>query len=308
MKSKDFFNYLKIMRQDNAKTRPPFRASRHWFEVNDLFNKELKNAAFTNKGIIGFRESLFNRKFGGLAIGNRKVFEMFLFMYYNKLKEKDKFGIIEKMSEPDNTLKEVLRLGKQKISVDLLFTADNILTIAEIYPEVLSKEAIVAELGSGWGCNGYLLRKINPKIRYLLFDLPEALALAQAYLPGLTKVKKIEYYKSDLGKVAKSKLLNNNIRFFGAQQLENVEDKSINLFINVASFQEMPREYIKAYFNLINKKVNGYFYTKNYINWFNPQDNAHLSVKDYPWLPNWKKKILRQSDNFHNMFVAIFKI
>lgn len=308
METQDFFNYLQIMRQDNERTKAPFRASKHWVEVNDLFDKELKNATFTNKGIVGFRESLFNRKFGGLAIGNRKVFEMFLFMYYNKLKEKDRFGIIEKISEPDNTLKEVLHLGKQKISVDLLFTADNILTIAEIYPEVLSKEAIVAELGPGWGCNGYLLRKINPKIRYLLFDLPEALALAQVYLPGLCKDSKVEYYKSDLGKVNKSELLNNDIRFFGSQQLENIEDKSVNLFINVASFQEMPREYIEKYFALIDKKVKGYFYTKNYINWFNPQDNENLSVRDYPWLSNWENKILRQSDNFHNMFVAIFKI
>ena len=253
-------------------------------------------------------ESLLNRKFGGLAIGNRKVFEMFLFMYYNKLKERDKFGIIEKINEPDTALNEILQLGRQKISIDLLFAADNILTIAEIYPEILSDEVVIAELGGGWGCNCHLLKKINPKIRYLFFDLPEALAIAQSYLPQFCGNSKIKYYKSGLAKVSKSELLSNDVRFFGVHQLEIIEDGSIDLLINVASFQEMTIEYIKKYFELINKKVGGYLYTKNYIEWFNPQDGENVSLKNYPWLSNWQEKVLRQSDNFHNAFVAIFKM
>lgn len=307
MKKEDVFHYLRIMRKDNREAKIPFRASKHWIEINNLFDKELKKSTFTDRGIVDFRKTILNRKFGGLGVGNRKIFEMFLFLYYNKLKERDRFGILDKLNEPDDTFSEVLQLGKQRVSVDLLFAADNILSMAEIYPDILSQEVIVAELGAGWGCTGYVLQKVNPKARYLIFDLPESLAIAQTYLPQFCENRKVEFYKSDLKRVAKSELLNNDIRFFGAHQLEIIEDKSIDIFINVASFQEMTIEHIKKYFDLINRKVQGYLYTKNYIKWVNPQDDEDLSLQNYPWLPNWHKETLRQSDNFHNAFVAIFK-
>ena len=296
------------MRNDNINSKIPFKASNAWIEANKLFDQEFLNVNFTDKGIEGFRESVFNRKFSGFAIGNRKIFEMFLFMYYNKLKDRDKFNIIDKISEPDDTISEFFMLGEQKLSVDLLSAADNILTIAEEYPKILTEELVVADLGSGWGNNGYLLKTLNPKIKYLIFDLPEALSLAQSYLPYFFIDNKIEFYKNNLTELSREELLSNDIRFFGAHQLEMIKDKSIDIFINVSSFQEMTLTQITKYFDYIDKKVNGYLYTKNYIKWYNPVDDIILSLEDYPWLPNWNKKILRKSDNFNNHFVALYKI
>ena len=309
--SKKFFKDLNKMRISNSVSDSTFKASDYWADVNNIYNDEFQNLDFDTNGFIkNLRTSKVNRRFSGYAVENRKIFEMFMFFYYKNLKSRDKHNIISKISdgEPDKNLDETHVIDNINFSVDLLFSLDNVITIAEYFPEILSEELVVADLGAGWGGNGYILNKVNKKISYNIFDLPEGLAISQNYLPNIINQKNIHLFNSDLTSVSREYFLEHKLGFFGSQQLEIVKNKSIDLFINVQSFQEMRLEQIKKYFELINHKTRGYFYTKNYIKWTNHIHKETIGIEDYPWKNNWIEKIKNNSENFQNHFVALFKI
>ena len=309
--STKFFSALKEMSNANKIAKSTFRASDYWVDVNNVYGEEFNNLTFDHNGNIkNLRTSKINRRFSGYAIENRKIFEMFMFFYFKNLKQRDKHNIISKLNEgePDKNFDETHVIEGINFSVDLLFSLDNIITIAEYFPDILDKELVVADLGAGWGGNGYILNKINNRISYNIFDLPEGLAVAQNYLPNICHNMNINVFDSNIHSISRDYFLKKEFGFFGSQQLEIVEDKSIDLFINVQSFQEMKLKQIYKYFELIDSKTKGYFYTKNYIKWFNHIHQEEININDYPWNTRWERKILKNSENFQNHFVALFKV
>ena len=76
-------------------------------------------------------------------------------------------------------------MDSQTLSLDLLFSIDDFYNLYEINPKIAHEPIVVAELGAGWGRLGYVLRKVNPRATYIVFDLPEVLLISQTYLPTL---------------------------------------------------------------------------------------------------------------------------
>jgi hypothetical protein len=113
-----------------------------------------------------------------------------------------------------------------------------------------------------------------------------------------------------MDKITRADLAQGGFWFGGAQDLLRFEDGSIDVFINIASFQEMTREQVSAYLGLIDQKNAGMLYIQQY--WFNPGEhkryNAILGLEEYDFPAAWKKYYLRNT-TFSNMFFeAAFKI
>ena len=123
----------------------------------------------------------------------------------------------------------------------------------------LSKSSEIGEIGAGFGRMAQCLIKLSKKIKkYTIIDITEVLSLSPIYLE---KVLNRDKYK--------------NLRFINALTLSGKSnDFSLcDLVINIDSFQEMPKETIKYYYeNVINKAT--YFYTKNAVGIYdiNPEE------------------------------------
>ena len=127
----------------------------------------------------------------------------------------------------------------------------------------------VLEIGGGYGrlLEAALSNKFKFSEWYLFDVVPSSLALAMEYLQQ----------NGDISRVVDR----NGIHFFQPSDLAKVNDDSIDLIINIESFQEMTQEWVDFWVDVINSKTKSgsYFYHSNSFSYKN-RFNLNLG-------PNW---------------------
>ena len=99
------------------------------------------------------------------------------------------------------------------------------------------------DLGAGWGRIGHTLMRVNPRVTYVCADLPETLIISQSYLPTTLDNVTSRAYRENLKRIDLSEP---GLRFIGSHDLPRIPEKSIDVFINIASFQEMKNDQVEA--------------------------------------------------------------
>ena len=128
-----------------------------------------------------------------------------------------------------------------------------------------SKAKYVAEIGSGSG-NLISLLKHHNKIKCMIdIDLPEMLLVCIVFLTKVFPEAKVLFPHEIDNKVTKNTLLNYDFIFLAPSQIHLLEDNLFDLFINTISFQEMQKNQIKQYFDLVQRagKKDSYFFIQN---------------------------------------------
>lgn len=132
---------------------------------------------------------------------------------------------------------------------------------------------VVLEIGAGVGLKASAFLKMNPKITYIIVDLPPALYVSQQYL--ISQNYKVFTY-SDAKKIkslAEVNLEDFNVICLAPWMIDKIINDSVDLFINVFSFQEMEPWLVKNYLNKISS------FTKKYIYLLNMKE-GHAEVKE----------------------------
>lgn len=175
-------------------------------------------------------------------------------------------------------------------------------------PLGLCRAGHVAELGAGYGRLVYLMFKTGFGSTCTIIDIPPALYISQRYLTGIFPEEKVFRYR-DFGayEEVRGEFETSRLRFLMPHQLEMIPDKSIDLFVNVSSLQEMTREQIGHYYGIIGKKAR-FFYTKQWSSWRNPVDGIVTSLADYPAPPGWKTLFLGTPVTNRAFFEAVYAI
>jgi len=124
----------------------------------------------------------------------------------------------------------------------------------------------VIELGAGIGLLASCFLKLKKNIKYLIVDIPPTLFFSEYYLRNLGF--KVFGYK-DL-KTKKNANLNEIFNHFQVccippWKLELLKDYKSDLFINVASLQEMEKDQSKNYINIFKNCIKKYIYLNNGI-------------------------------------------
>jgi putative sugar O-methyltransferase len=271
---------LQRMKLDNVVAKEPYvPLASGWAKLCTRFND-----VFMNEGITTVEDQLFNRYFACADPKTQlKVFfeiarSMMLHsstwrvlkaddyvlactLLYEYLRARDNNKILDKTNPSRST--NVVTVDNKEVSWDYLLSVDNAITLTDKIPSLLTEKAIIVDLGAGWGRIGHVFKTLNPKLTYIIADLPEILLISQTYLPTTLPDEKVFGYDDHaaLEQITRSTLLAEpSIRFCGTQHLAKFEDKSIDVLINVASMQEMNQNTIKLYFDLIDHKAQ-YFYT-----------------------------------------------
>lgn len=146
----------------------------------------------------------------------------------------------------------------------------------------------ILEIGGGYGNLASKLKKLFPKVKYIIVDLPEVLLIQNYYLSSSFKDSKI-INLIDKSNFSKTIIADKDFDFllvpFNLYKKINFE---FDLVINTRSFGEMPKEVLEDYFDLIQNNIEegSLFYTTNRYVFTKSKDKNKL--RDYPFDENWK--------------------
>lgn len=87
------------------------------------------------------------------------------------------------------------------------------------------------------------------------------------------------------------------------QHLESFEDGSVDVFLNIASFQEMTDAQVNHYFKIIDRVTAGTFYTQQRV-----CKGIHFSRETYPYLSSWKRLFSRTTMPVPYLFEDAFSV
>lgn len=196
-----------------------------------------------------------------------------------------------------------------------VFTQDLLNSIIETYSVleallVVKKEPkTILELGGGYGRNTYVLKKLFPKTKIIMVDIVPAIVLAQWYMTNVFADKNVlgvsdfKSYTEIKNKYEKADMV-----FLLPHQIELLPKKSIDMIININSFQEMTLEQIKSYFKQIDRLTNGIFYTKQWKQQHNKVDNIKINENEYPVYKSWVKLFHREARVQSKFYEAAYQV
>lgn len=261
----------------------------------DKIVNDFENNRFKNEGIGDIQAQSYNSLFAFLSghksplTGHENIdFEICLWTFYNLLKTRDKHGLLDKTTplvsvgnphlDTDLVIGRPAHLEKKILTWDYLFSMDSILRIVDHYPEVLTEDATICEVGAGWGRLSYYFTQVNNRLKYHIFDIPHVLLISHEYLrKSITHTKVFGYEESH-------HLTDEpGIRFHTSNALERIEGRVFDLFINQASFQEMLEEQVIGYFERIDSLSKRFYSFQRY-------ECLDMEYKKYPVYKNWEKK------------------
>jgi putative sugar O-methyltransferase len=297
---------LQLMRDDNNRAGFPFAPRGVWEKLCHDFDQQ-----YHARGIPAKDIAWFNQSFSQSLPGNARYHRYAVYMLYRLLKQRDTTDLIGRFDWSSDTGYEIA-IDSRKYSWDTLISLDTVLSLAEADPGILTQPRIVVDLGSGWGRIGYALKRINPKITYVVLDLPEILMISMTILPRMLPAESVAMYPEVQGRpqLTREILASRGLWFAGSQDLLRIADRAIDVFINVASFQEMKLSQVRTYFDLIDTKVSGTFYTQQYVIVSDAQRpyNAISGIEEYPFKPTWTEHFKRHTTFSERFFEACYGV
>lgn len=293
---------LELMRADNQRAGFPFAPRGVWIELCRDFHQK-----FATHGIPQQDIAYFNQSFSQSLPGNARYHRYAVYMLYRLLQQRDAFELLRRFDFSSDTGYEVAIDGR-RYAWDTLISLDTLVSLAEIDSGILREPRIVVDLGAGWGRIGYFLKRINPRATYISLDLPEISMIAMSVLPRLLPNEAVSFYGETRQSAAlsRSQLLEKGLWFGGSQDLLRIEDGAIDVFLNIASFQEMKLSQVRSYFDLIDRKVSGLFYTQQYVVVSDAQRpfNAIAGIEEYPFKATWTEHFKRSTTFSERFFEA----
>ena len=157
---------------------------------------------------------------------------------------------------------------KQILSVDLLRKK-----------KVFNKDGIIMVIGDGYGYTTALLRMMLPEATIICINLGRTLFFDAYYLEKVLPNEKCRLIKDHtLNSVQKGSMI-----FWEAENYQALVSLPVDLFINIASMQEMDMEVVRNYFTVMRSGAGKrYFYCCNRVEKILP-DGAVIRFDEYPW-------------------------
>jgi putative sugar O-methyltransferase len=181
--------------------------------------------------------------------------------------------------------------------------------LAELEPRVLDGPVVVVDLGAGWGRIGHVLKRVNPQAAYVVLDLPESLLVSEARLTELLPGERVAGYDESRRTewfTREALLAHGGLRFGGPQDLARFEDGAIDVFVNVASFQEMTREQVTAYLGLADRTARHVYLQERWTRASALPEEIIAGWDAYELPERWRRRYLRDVPFTNAFFEAGF--
>ena len=228
-------------------------------------------------------------------------------VFYELTKRKDTKNLLSKLEEPlvGNPIK--INYDNKIIGFDICNSLLEYYAMSDVVGFSKKDTSVICELGAGYGRLAYVLMKIHPNYKYVIFDIPPALYVSQVYLSKLFPEKRIFKFRHfrNFSEI-KKEYNESGLCFFTPNQLEFFPENEVDVFINISSLHEMRKDQIEKYHELINKVTDGYFFSKQYPDIIRLGDELtgayEVPFDKYPIPKNWKL-IFKKIDELNPRFV-----
>lgn len=294
-KNKDIYNKVfELMLQDNK-----LKSSLFWEKIGKQIKKDMIGA-----GLKNFKRDYCNTHFSERVPKTQlEISALWQLLNYNE--KIDSLDILKKVEEPLIGNPELTNLNGKKVTWDFLLGINEFYSILNNFSIKKKDSIVICEIGCGYGRLAHLFTETFPNSHYILVDMPTSLIIAYYYLCEIYKDKDIiNPYESSRN----CKDLNRNffsskrISFLTPDQFYSIKKGSVDLFINIDSFQEMTPDIIKEYFKQIINLNGSYLYLKNSKDKVhNLVDTKQFSLINYPHQMGLKVKKSQISPTFPDM-------
>lgn len=302
-----------LMLEDNANARSPFKATDLvWTNLSRIFRDRLAKEGVArvdsfNSSFASYpRKDIRYRRFATHLGDPSGLYDRACELYYNRLKARDAHGVLSKtdLSRAGIDSGMATDVGGKLVTWDYLLSVDEVITLVELEPRLLTDTLTIVDLGAGWGRVGSVLAQLNPQLAYVVVDIPESLFIAQEHLPlHLPDVPVHPYSKNRTIARFDRDTLVPGIRFCGTQDLDRFADASVDVFINLFSFQEMTMQQTAEYFDIVDRVAKGgLLFTQQRL------VGDVMTRENYPYLPGWSKLFDRPTIFSPTYFEAAFRI
>jgi putative sugar O-methyltransferase len=220
----------------------------------------------------------------------------------------DPYRLLNRFDEPELGEPPSIVYRRRRISEDLAHSVLELSTIREA-GGLPTPGGLVVELGAGYGRLAWLLLSAVPGLRYVVCDIPPALAIAQRYLTEVLPDWPTFRFRrfADPSAVA-GELMAARLAFLLPHQLASLPSLEADLFVNISSLHEMRRDQIATWFQLIDHHTRGRFYTKQWIRSVNVFDELVFERGEYPVPQHWQALLDRDIRIPPDFFEAVYRV
>jgi putative sugar O-methyltransferase len=239
----------------------------------------------------------------------RRLHGLFLALLWEHVRRIDRLDILLRLEEPELGDPVVATHRGRRISQDLCNSVHELYSATAALPGNAPGPGGVLELGGGYGRVAWVFLEQFPQTRYILCDIPPALAIAQEYLTTLLPQRRAFRFRhfDDHAEVA-DELAAAQIAFLTPNQLELLEPLGVSLFVNISSLHEMRPDQIAHYLREADRHTDGFFYSKQWDTWHNPDDDVVVDRASYPIPATWRTVYERthpiQQAFFHALYAT----
>ncbi len=236
-------------------------------------------------------------------------YALFVALLWDYARRHDRRHRLDDLEEPALGDPILVRYGRRSITQDLANTALELDAMEEALGRPLAPRDTVVELGAGYGRVAWLALASTPGLRYIIVDIPPALAIAQEYLTTLFPERRsFRFRHFDRHDDVAVELADAEIIFLTPNQFEAMPPSGADVFINISSFQEMRPDQVVHYLGQIGRHTDGVFYTKQWRAWTNEIDGVTIRQDDYPIPASWHRIYERQHPVQTHFFEAAYRI
>lgn len=295
---------LHVLNAEMKKAPDIFKPSYIWKDIFEQFERVL----YTNP-LQNFKSQRYNTRFSDPTPISSDIYERYLWMYWSEIKKKDSLNLLQTLDEPRLGGAKTYTIQGKKITHDLLQSIDEFYAIFPYFPNN-DNHSTILELGAGYGRLAYVFSKAMKNNTYIVVDMPGSLIISQYYLSRVFSKEKILTFQESMKikKFTKKTLSKYQIVFLTPWQLPDMSEKTVDIFINIYSFQEMTTKQISNYYILIDRICKNLFFSKQLVRSYNPKDELIINQKDYPKYKHWEKLFERLSSFNETVFEVLYRL
>jgi putative sugar O-methyltransferase len=234
----------------------------------------------------------------------RRGHARYIAMLWESVRRRDYLGLLTHLEEPALGAPITISYRGRRVSQDLCNSVHEFYSATEA-----GTPRTAIEIGGGYGRVGWVFLSALPELRYVMCDIPPALAIAQRYLTTLFPDRRAFTFRrfAEYAEIA-DEFTASKLAFITPGQLDLLPPQAVDLVINISSFHEMRSDQVHHYFGLIDRHCAGSFYTKQWIESVNVRDDLVFRRADYPIHASWRQVYSRVHEIQTKFFEALYQI